>query len=61
MLLIVGSNELLVDSQLSELKTRLRHAETMNQERELDLQKLRNQLNILLNSQANGNRYCVFK
>ena len=40
--------EQIIDVRLTELKNRLKHVETINHERELDLQDLRRQLNVLL-------------
>lgn len=58
--LYAGNNELVVDAQLSELRSRLYHAETLNKEREVDLQKLRSQLKLVLSSHTHGNKYVLF-
>lgn len=54
---IDAGDDIIVDARLTELRDRLRQVETINHERELDLQDLRQQINIVLAANIGNNRF----
>ncbi len=45
----------LMEKRLADLRDRLHHAESLNQERDSDIHMLRNQINVLAGAHLHGN------
>ena len=45
----------LMEKRLAELRDRLHHAESLNQERENDIHSLKGQINVLMGAHSHGN------